>query len=206
MDRTSPTPGPWNVSRETAERLQAFAALFERWSQRINLVSARTRGELLTRHIADSLQIARLNPNPKIWIDLGSGGGFPGLITGIALAEAGEGWVHLVESNHKKAAFLRAAIVDTGARASVHPERIEAVQIAACDAVSARALAELDALLALSQRWVSRPGVTAWFHKGRDYAREVAKARARWNFDLIEHASTIEPDSVILEIRNLAGR
>lgn len=206
MDGTSPTPGEWDVSRETAERLQAFAALFSRWSQRINLVSARTRGELLTRHIADSLQIARLSPEPKTWIDLGSGGGFPGLITGIVLAEAGAGWVHLVESNHKKAAFLRTAIGETGARASVHAERIEAVGIAECDAVSARALAELDDLLALSQRWLRVPNTPAWFHKGRDYAREVAKARARWNFDLLEHRSTIEPDSVILEIRNLAGR
>lgn len=194
----------WDVSRETADRLHRFAAVFDRWANRINLVAASTRGDLLTRHIGDSLQIARLDPQPKTWIDLGSGAGFPGLITAIVLSEFGAGWVHLVESNQKKAVFLRAAIAETGARASVHAVRIEALPVEQCDAISARALAALDDLLGLSERWLSAPGVVAWFHKGRDYGQEISKARARWRFDLLEHASTIEPDSVILEIRNLA--
>jgi 16S rRNA (guanine527-N7)-methyltransferase len=191
------------VSRETAERLNSFAVLFNKWAQTINLVAPSTISDLWKRHIADSAQIFQLAPGPKTWVDLGSGGGFPGIITGIFLAELGAGWVHLVESNNKKAAFLRTAITETGARASVHPVRIEGAPglITSCDCVSARALAELDQLLAFVGPWAERnPDLRAYFHKGRDYRTELEKSRRRWAFDLVLHDSTIEQDSVILEI------
>lgn len=195
----------FGVSRETAERLQRFVRIFEKWSRSINLVASSTRTEVIRRHIGDSLQLAQINPGALRWIDLGSGGGFPGLIIGIALADLGEGWVDLVESNNKKAAFLRSAVLETGARATVHPVRIEAAARELCghDAVSARALAELDVLLALASPWLLGAKAEGWFHKGRDYRREVERARRSWRFDLVEHASGIEPDSVILQIRNL---
>src|SRR5262245_30662832 len=127
------------VSRETHERLSIFADLFQKWSKSINLVAPSTRDDLWNRHIADSSQIFQLFPIPAQWIDLGSGGGFPGVITAIFLAERNDGWVHLVESNNKKAAFLRIALAETGARGSVHPIRIEQapVQLPVCDAISA---------------------------------------------------------------------
>lgn len=98
------------VSRETQERLQHFAALFQKWAKAINLVAPSTLDDLWHRHIADSSQIFQIHPQPATWVDLGSGGGFPGVITAIFLAELQGGWVHLVESNHKKAAFLRTAL------------------------------------------------------------------------------------------------
>jgi 16S rRNA (guanine527-N7)-methyltransferase len=191
------------VSRETVERLEHFSALFSKWAKAINLVAPSTLAQLWERHIADSAQIFQMAPRPQIWTDLGSGGGFPGIITAIYLAELGAGWVHLVESNNKKAAFLRTAISETGARATVHPVRIETATelIPHCDAVSARALAELDLLLDLISPWASENGeLKAYLHKGRDYRQEVDKSHRRWSFDLVVHQSKIERDSVVLEI------
>jgi len=197
------------VSRETIDRLHVFIALFRKWAKAINLVAPSTLSELWRRHVVDSAQIHALNPGPRQWVDLGSGGGFPGIITGILLAESGGGWVHLVESNNKKAAFLRTAILETGARASVHPIRIEDApgEIETCDAISARALADLDQLLEFGLPWAERNRSLRFFlHKGRDYQREVDKAVGRWSFDLVRHASIVEPDSFVLEIANLSQR
>lgn len=101
------------VSRETVQKLEHFASLFQKWARSINLVAPSTLEDLWRRHILDSLQLYQLSPGPKTWVDLGSGGGFPGVITAICLSEAEGGWVHLVESNNKKAAFLRVALRET---------------------------------------------------------------------------------------------
>ncbi len=196
-----------DVSRETEERLTIFVALFQKWAKAINLVAPSTLLEVWNRHIVDSAQIYALRPGARIWADLGSGGGFPGIVTGILLAGIGDGWVHLVESNNKKAAFLRTAILETGARASVHAIRIEQAPavIERCDAISARALADLDLLLEFGLPWAERnPDLSFFLHKGRDYQREVDKALGRWRFDLVKHASVVEPDSVVLEIAKLS--
>ncbi|WEJ11714.1 16S rRNA (guanine(527)-N(7))-methyltransferase RsmG [Sinorhizobium prairiense] len=198
------------VSRETVEKLEHFASLFQKWARSINLVAPSTLGDLWQRHILDSLQLYQLSPAPKTWVDLGSGGGFPGVITAICLSEAENGWVHLVESNNKKAAFLRVALREIGARGSVHPIRIEAApaEIPNCDAISARALADLSQLLDHCAPWMLMEDskTVAFFHKGRDYQQEVDKAVSRFQFDLIKHASVVEPDSVVLEIANLSRR
>lgn len=198
-----------NVSRETLEKLERFASLFQKWAATINLVAPSTKADLWQRHIADSAQIFKIAPDPKHWVDLGSGGGFPGIITAILLTESGRGWVNLVESNNKKASFLRMAIAETGARAAVHPVRIEEAQtkLLDCDAISARALADLNQLLAFSEPWAQRnPSLRCFFHKGRDYQTEIDKARGGWDFDLLKHRSAIETDSVILELANVRRR
>ncbi|PDT51992.1 MULTISPECIES: 16S rRNA (guanine(527)-N(7))-methyltransferase RsmG [Sinorhizobium] len=198
------------VSPETHEKLEHFAGLFQKWAKLINLVAPSTLEDLWQRHITDSLQIFQLSPSPKVWVDLGSGGGFPGVITAICLSEFSDGWVHLVESNNKKAAFLRVALNETGARGSVHPIRIEqaASAIPRCDAISARALADLSQLLDYCAPWMLQNDAktVAFFHKGRDYQTEVDKAVSRFQFDLVKHASVVEPDSVVLEIANLSRR
>jgi 16S rRNA (guanine527-N7)-methyltransferase len=175
----------------------------------INLVAPSTLAEVWSRHIVDSAQIYSLFPGPRIWADLGSGGGFPGIVTGILLAGDGGGWVHLVESNNKKAAFLRTAILETGARASVHAIRIEEAPVAVphCDAISARALADLDLLMDFGLPWAQRnPDLRFFLHKGRDYQREIDKALGRWDFDLVKHASVVEPDSVVLELSKVSRK
>jgi 16S rRNA (guanine527-N7)-methyltransferase len=194
------------VSRETQERLELFAALFKKWAKSINLVAPSTLEDLWSRHIADSAQIFQLYPTPVTWADLGSGGGFPGIVTAIFLAELGSGHVNLIESNHKKAAFLRACLRECHARGTVHAMRIEEATkaIPQVDAISCRALAELDQLYSYAEPWWSRSAATRMFlHKGRDYQREVDKARGSWEFDLVEHPSIVERDSVILEVTRL---
>ena len=201
--------GDLNVSRETMDRLATFVALFQKWARTINLVAPSTLSETWSRHIVDSVQISALHPGPRNWVDLGSGGGFPGIVTGILLAGVGDGWVHLVESNNKKAAFLRTAILETGARGSVHAIRIEDAPAAIdrCDAISARALADLDLLMEFGLPWAERNADLRFFlHKGRDYQREIDKALGRWRFDLVKHASIVEPDSVVLELSNLSRK
>ncbi|MGV2181373.1 16S rRNA (guanine(527)-N(7))-methyltransferase RsmG [Rhizobium rhizogenes] len=191
------------VSRETQGRLQHFAELFQKWAKTINLVAPSTVDDLWRRHIADSAQIFQLHPKPARWVDLGSGGGFPGIITAILLAEQKDGHVDLVESNQKKAAFLRICLRECEARGAVHAVRIEEAPkiVADCDVISARALAELDMLLDYAAPWVERnENLGLLLHKGRDYEREVHKARGRWEFDLVKHNSVVESDSVILEL------
>lgn len=209
MTSLGPELNGLNVSRETVDKLNRFVALFQKWAKAINLVAPSTLSELWRRHIVDSAQIYALNPGPYNWVDLGSGGGFPGIVTGILLSDAGDGWIHLVESNNKKAAFLRTAILETGARASVHAIRIEEAPdvVEYCDAISARALADLDLLMDFGSPWADRNANLRFFlHKGRDYQREIDKALGRWRFDLVKHPSIVEPDSVVLEISNLSRK
>lgn len=194
------------VSRETWKRLEIYAELVAKWQKRINLISPKTLPELWTRHVLDSLQLARLTPEPRVWVDMGSGAGFPGLVTAIHLVPRNDGWVHLIESNNKKASFLRQVIAETGARASVHPMRIDAVQpTLSPEAISARALASLPELLGHCALFAAgNPDLQMWFHKGLDYQQEVRSARDQWRFDLVEHDSLLEDDSVILQVSNLA--
>jgi 16S rRNA (guanine527-N7)-methyltransferase len=194
------------VSRETLERLNAFAQVFTKWASAINLVAPSTKAVLWERHILDSAQLMMLQPQPGQWVDLGSGGGFPGIVTAIFLAERGAGHVHLVESNNKKAAFLRAALAATGGRGTVNAVRIEAAPdiIQSCDFLSARALADLDLLCGYAEPWALRnPDMVCYLHKGRDYRSEVEKSHRRWSYDLVKHTSIVEPDSVVLEVRRL---
>lgn len=193
-----------HVSRETITDLLAFEALFRKWSQAINLASASTLDQLWERHIVDSAQLFCLAPGAKSWLDLGSGGGFPGVILAILLKNTQDGRIDLVESNSKKAAFLRTAVGQAAAPATVHAQRVDAVwaKIPVPEIVTARALASLKDLFALSEPWLTN-GATALFQKGRDYRRELDESGDDWSFDLLEHQSVVDKDSVVLQISNL---
>lgn len=197
-------PFDLNVSRETKARLNAFETEFLKWASRMNLVAPSTLSDVRQRHIADSMQILDLAPNTKTIIDLGSGGGFPGLILAICLAETPESHVHMVESNGKKCAFLRHIVRTLNLKASVHNHRIEEImsKLPEPNIVTARALAPLPLLLSLALPQLQR-NVPAFFHKGRDYAQEIEAARSEFDFDLVVHPSRIDSDSVILEIRKI---
>jgi 16S rRNA (guanine527-N7)-methyltransferase len=194
------------VSRETEARLAAFESEFLKWAARINLVAPSTMKDVRQRHIADSAQILDLAPEAKTIIDLGSGGGFPGLVLAILLAETPESRVHLVESNGKKCAFLRHIVRTLSLNATVHNDRIEDVinTLRKPDIVTARALAPLPLLLQLALPQLSK-NVPGFFHKGRDHAHEIAAARGEFNFDLLVHPSRVDSGSVILEIRNVVS-
>src|SRR6516165_12046783 len=108
------------VSRETEARLDRFVELLLQWQAKTNLVAPSTLPHLWTRHIADSLQLLTPARSAKVWVDLGSGGGFPAVVLACALADTSGAVVHLVERNAKKAAFLREAPRVAGARGVVH--------------------------------------------------------------------------------------
>nr|WP_210278078.1 16S rRNA (guanine(527)-N(7))-methyltransferase RsmG [Phyllobacterium myrsinacearum] len=192
------------VSRETVTQLIGFEDLFRKWSKAINLASPATLDELWERHIIDSVQLYPLLPNAKRWLDLGSGGGFPGVILAILLKETGGGRIDLVESNGKKAAFLRTALAQFSTPGTIYPARIDAMwgKIPTPDVITARALAPLNELFALTEPWLSA-GATALFQKGRDYRREIEESRDGWTFDLVQHASVVDNESVVLQIRNV---
>ncbi len=192
------------VSRETFACLEAFEVEFRKWSAHINLAAPSTLETLWSRHILDSAQIARLEPTALNWLDLGSGGGFPGAVVAILLRDRPGSHIDLVESNNKKASFLRTVLAAYKAPARVHVARIEDAPrlVARPEIVTARALAPLPKLLGLAEPWLSN-GAKAQFHKGRDYAAEVAESVNEWCFDLVEHQSRIDPASRILEISRL---
>ncbi len=191
------------VSRETEERLDRYVELLLRWQTKINLVSPSTLRELWTRHVADSLQLIPLAPQARIWADLGSGGGFPGMP--IALAGEAETRVHLVESNGKKAAFLREAVRVTGARAVVHQERAEKFGESCAETVhvvTARAVAPLKTLC--DQAFpVLRRGAIGLFPKGQDVDAELTHAAKYWRLDASTVPSKTDPAGSIVVIRSL---
>jgi 16S rRNA (guanine527-N7)-methyltransferase len=195
------------VSRETFLRLEAFERVFLRWATRINLAASSTLGDVWNRHILDSAQVLPLSAGARSFVDIGSGGGFPGAVLAILIDEDPERTILLVESNGKKSAFLRNALSDLAPRARIAAERAEAVVARELrpDLVTARAVASLADLLALTEPWLSA-GTRALLHKGRDYRAEVKLASDTWNLDLVEHPSAVDAESVILDVRHIRRR
>ena len=194
------------VSRETTERLDGFVSTLLDWQRTTNLIAPSTVPELWTRHIADSLQLLDLAPDARIWVDLGSGGGFPGVVIGCALAEKAGAQVHLVESNSKKIAFLREARRVTGAPITVHAERIETFAIrfqGALDIACARAVAPLKSLLDQCFPLLGKKGMTGLFPKGQNAELELREAQASWAMHATLVASRTDPRSRIVVVRDL---
>jgi 16S rRNA (guanine527-N7)-methyltransferase len=170
------------VSRETESRLNAYVDLLLQWQSKTNLVASSTLPNLWTRHISDSLQLLTLAPNAKIWVDLGSGGGFPGIALACAMAETPGAMVHLVERNARKAAFLREALRIIGAPGTVHLADIgNSVDSfpGSADCVTARAVAPLHQLLGFAEPLVGK-GAKALFLKGQDVEAELTEATKYW--------------------------
>jgi 16S rRNA (guanine527-N7)-methyltransferase len=191
------------VSRETVARLDSFAALLLDWHARMNLIAASTVPTLWTRHIADSLQLIAIAPQARKWADLGSGGGFPGVPIACALAEQNSAEVHLIESNKKKAAFLREAVRVTGAPAIVHAKRVADFAggfRGELDAVTARALAPLPELLSIAYPLLKR-GAQALFPKGQDVEAELTQATKCWSIQASLVPSRTDPKSRVVVIR-----
>lgn len=193
-----------SVSRETRERLTAYAALIRKWSPAINLVSKSDLEQVETRHIADSLQLAEFIPSARgPWADFGSGGGFPGIVVAILAAEQENGLdLHLVESDQRKAAFLRTAGRELGLSMSVHCTRVEQLAPLNAKTISARALAPLTDLLSYTHLHLA-PGGRCVFLKGQSYEAEIDEARRTWQFDIDTRQSVTDPAARILLVSNL---
>jgi 16S rRNA (guanine527-N7)-methyltransferase len=173
------------VSRETEARLDRFIDLLRTWQAKTNLVSPSTLPTLWSRHVSDSLQLLALAPTSKIWVDFGSGGGFPGMVLACALADTPGAMVHLIERNGKKAGFLREALRVTGAAAIIHLADIEDIVDrleGPINCVTARAVAPLHQLIGLAEPLIKK-GAKALFLKGQDVEAELTEATKYWNIE-----------------------
>jgi 16S rRNA (guanine527-N7)-methyltransferase len=196
------------VSRETEARLDRFVELLLTWQKTTHLISPSTIPTLWTRHVADSLQLLDLAPSARLWVDLGSGGGFPGVVIACALADTPGAQIHLVESNTKKAAFLREAVRVTRAPAVVEAIRIEkfvANFSAVPDVLTARALLPFKSLLDQSFSLLSR-GTLGLFPKGQDVAAELTEAAKYWNIDYTLAPSRTDSLARIVVVRGVERR
>ncbi|MCA0908118.1 16S rRNA (guanine(527)-N(7))-methyltransferase RsmG [Ruegeria marisrubri] len=193
-----------NVSRETFERLVIYVDLVKRWNPKINLVSKNSLGHIWDRHILDSVQVYRCADRFDTWADLGSGGGFPGMVCAIIAAEENPGAAfNMIESDQRKSAFLRSVARECGIKCTVTSKRIESVDPLAANIVSARALADLRTLLSFCDRHLHTNG-TALLPKGANWKKELEDAREEWNFKAEAITSLTEPQAVILKINGVS--
>jgi len=193
------------VSRETMARLDQLEQLLRKWNPAINLVAQSSIAALWQRHFMDSAQVFDLaSPTKGIWADLGSGGGFPGLVIAILAREwAPELQIILVEADRRKAAFLATVVRDCALPARIIAERIEETPPLGAQFLSARALAPLSKLLDYAERHLQQDGV-AMFSKGSNWRDEVSAARKFWRFEVTAHPSMTDENAAILEIRGIA--
>ena len=187
-----------NVSRETINQFQFYLTLLEKWQRSINLVSKNTLIDAWQRHILDSAQLAALYPpNTKRILDVGSGAGFPGLV----LAIMGGAEVILVESDHRKAAFLSTAIRLLGLSTEVYNKRIETLPNLSADVITSRAVAPLPKLLKLVKNQVTSENVCL-FLKGETVEEELTQLQSYSNMTLRTYPSLSGPKGVVLEVKN----
>ena len=193
----------FDVSRETMERFEVFERLLLKWNPAINLVSRTTLDEIWHRHFADSAQLYQhVDENCTSWLDFGSGAGFPGLVVAVLAKEKQPDLaVALVESDHRKAAFLLTVANALGLNVAVKTERIEAVAHQNADVISARAVASLDQLLTWAQPHAHKSTVLL-FPKGNSYESELTAARKHWHIEAKVIPSVTDSSSVILRIED----
>lgn len=192
------------VSRETLDRLEIYVGLLTRWQKTINLVAKSTMGHLWSRHVLDSAQLMDHVPVPaKSWMDLGSGGGFPGLICAAIASQTHPSLSFtLVEADQRKAAFLRETARHMGISVDVLSRRIEDLAPSRADVISARALAPLTNLCKYAQAHLSDNGICL-FQKGARYREELATAEQDWHIAYRVYPSITEADAVLLKIERL---
>src|SRR5664279_570548 len=196
------------VSRETEARLDRYVDLLREWQAKTNLVATSTLPTLWTRHISDSLQLLTIVPAAKRWADLGSGGGFPGVVLACALAETPGAVVHMVERNAKKAAFLREALRVTSSPGQVHLADIgDSVDrmTGPVECVTARALAPLHQLIGYAEPLIKQ-GAKALFLKGQDVEAELTEATKYWNIKPRLHSSRTGGQGWIVELDHIERR
>ena len=188
-----------NVSRETLERLEIYESMLRQWQKTINLVGGGTLGDVWRRHFLDSAQLCPLMHAPKTVADIGSGGGFPGLVVAIVSGAH----VTLVESDNRKAAFLREVSRATAADTEVIAGRAETAPATPAEAVTARAVAPLAKLLSLAEPWI-KPGGRCYFLKGGAVADELTDASRIWDIEYDMLPSLSDPSGAILCVKEFS--
>ena len=197
------TFGVLDVSRETISQLRDFEALVQKWSPKINLVSKAELPKLWDRHIVDSAQLFRQAPDAGHWLDIGSGGGFPGVVVAILSQNSGQDHTFtLIESDQRKCVFLRTAARTLGLDLTVMSERIENVRPLNADIITARALSNLGALLGFAERHLAKGG-TALFPKGETWEKEHMSAQDVWSYRCEAITSETNAAAAVLKIQDI---
>ena len=193
-----------NVSHETLDRLRIFESLVKKWTKAINLVSKGDFNKIWKRHILDSAQIYPYLPKfPGIYADFGSGGGFPSIVLAVLLYQEDPNIeIHLIESDGRKAAFLRTALRELKIPGMVWGKRVQEVKLSPARVVSARAVAPLADLLSMAQPLINKETI-CFFPKGVNWKKEVEDARKHWSFDLKAINSRTQSDAIILELGSI---
>lgn len=200
----------FDLTTKTRQRLETYAGLLIRWQRAVNLVAPNTLPDIWHRHFADSLQLARLISSQNgVLADLGSGAGFPGLVLAAHFHDRGGPRVILVESDQRKAAFLREAARSMEISVEILSTRIESdanLAVLRCvDFVTARALAPLPRLFSFVSPFLA-PSAVGVFLKGRNAAREIEEALETWSFALETYPSMTEDEASILMVRAIRPR
>ena len=193
-----------DVSRETIDRLNQLESIVLKWNPNINLIAKSTVDNIWVRHILDSAQLFQYaQPNVSTWLDIGSGGGFPGIV--MAAMSVGLSYktdFTFVESDQRKAAFLRAAVRELDLKVTILAERIEEISPQNAEVITARALKSVTELLPMLRRHLAPDGV-AILPKGRTFADEIFVARQNWQFSMSEQISITDVDACILIVKDI---
>lgn len=192
-----------NVSRETIDRLRKFEALVLKWTKKINLISKGDAPHVWERHIVDSVQVYNAAPELGDWVDIGSGGGFPGIVAAIlAKGITPDRKFTLVDSDQRKCAFLRTAARELALNVEVFANRVDELAPFNAAVLSARALDDLNSLLEHAERHLASDG-TALFPKGASWEKEHQAAQEHWSYSLEVIRSKTNADATILKIKEL---
>lgn len=194
------------LTNDQQARLDIYRSLLLRWQRKINLISNSTTAKIWERHFLDSLQLLAWSGSWLNWVDIGSGGGFPGMVVAI-MAPYSRCIVHLIEVDKRKSAFLAEVSRETGAPVEIHVDRIERAlpplaEVVKFDVISARALAPLSELVELS-RPVLQKGACGLFLKGREVVFELTNLTASSNLSIKLFPSATDPGAKIVVLRAL---
>ena len=190
------------LNDERRRDVDAFRALLARANEHMNLVGESTLQDFWGRHFIDSAQLLWFSPTTRVWADLGSGAGLPGIILAILLKGRQKAMVHLVESMSKRCRFLGEVVQVLDLPAVVHNQRAETLMLKV-EVVTARACAPLDRLLGYAQPFLAR-GATGLFLKGADIDNEIREARKTWRFASDTMGSLSDPRGHLLAVRGLS--
>lgn len=188
---------------EQTEKLETYLELLRKWQKTINLVSNSTIDDAWRRHIEDSAQLSEHIPQDSNILDIGSGGGFPGMVLAIIRPDLS---VTMVESDTRKCTFLQAVARDTSTPAKVLNERIEDVAPhSSFDIITARAFASVGKILYLTRHYfIKNPDIYCLLLKGENVNEEIEDARESYDFKVEDFPSITNPASKILKITDVS--
>lgn len=186
----------FKVPEEKLKSLALYHALLVKWQKAVNLISPTTLNDIWPRHFADSAQLASLLPENSTIADLGSGGGFPGMVIAILRPDIK---MHLIESDSKKSEFLKNVSRETGIIVSIHNDRVEKIlKTLAPDIITARAFAPLIEILKMIPENCKKTEMLLL--KGKTALEEIETAKKKFSFNVKMLPSVTSGEAHILKI------